>query len=339
MKKHSPTAERRHPEFGVEWRHPEPFDFAQDRLCRRVPKRHSIPFLITLLTLLCFGACSQPESNSETSLTVAVSIDPLAYLVRRIAPEDCTVEVLLPSGQSPATYDLSPQQMARLSDAHAFFTVGVPFEQQLLDYYESIRGSAMIVDTREGIELRHMEDHGHDHGDSEGGADPHVWLDPRLAKRQAEIICSTLCILDTARCMEFSANLSALQQSLDSVHEKVQEQLEPVQGRRMYVYHPAYGYFTDAYGLEQVAVEVSGKEPSARQLSRLLDDAKSDAITTLFVQPQFSSSQVQTMADHLGAQVVQIDPIAPDYIENLMDIAQKVAESYGLEIVASDTTD
>jgi zinc transport system substrate-binding protein len=95
------------------------------------------------------------------------------------------------------------------------------------------------------------------------------------------------------------------------------------------VYHPAFGYFADAYGLKQVPVEVEGKEPSARQLAAFIERAKAAGAKVIFVQPQFSTKSAEAVARSIGGAVVPMDPLATDYLANLERTAEKTAEALG----------
>ena len=99
-----------------------------------------------------------------------------------------------------------------------------------------------------------------------------------------------------------------------------------MEGRSFFVFHPSFGYFADDYGLEQVAVETGGSEPSARQLARLIREARDAEVRVIFVQPQFSRKSAETIASEIGGAVVPIDPLARDYIENLERMARAVEE-------------
>jgi len=277
-----------------------------------------------LAVIASLSGCTSAESPGNRSLHVAVSIAPQAFFVHRIAGDAVSVEVLLPPGQSPHTYDISPQQMTRLSDADMLFTVGMPFDQRLVGKFRDTLKRLRIVDTRVGVPMRSMEDH--DHADHEPGEshDPHIWLSPEFVKIQATTIAASLCSLDPSRADRYAANLRAFVHELDSVNTLIIEILAPVRGKRMYVFHPSYGYFTDLYGLEQVSVEVDGKEPSVRQLAAMMESAREDMVRALFVQPQFPANAVRTLADRLGARVVKLDPLAEDYLNNLVTMARDI---------------
>ena len=268
-------------------------------------------------------------------LSVFVSIEPQACFVERVGGRHVAVEVLVAAGQSPATYAPTLQQVVRLGKARAYFRIGVPFEGPLLERIASSAKSLEVVDTRAGIRLRRLDEpHEHEgeeagHGHEAGIEDPHVWLDPKLVKVQARTICATLSRLDPGHAADYQANLAAFEAELDAVDAKIAKALAPVRGREILVFHPAYGYFADAYGLKQVAVESGGKSPTSRQLVALIERAKAGGVKVIFVQPQFSRRSAEAVAGAIGGAVVPMDPLARDYIANLERMAEAVGQALG----------
>lgn len=284
--------------------------------------------------------------------TVFASILPQGYFVERIGGERVDVEVLVPPGSSPATYEPTPRQMAALSDAQIFFRIGVPFENAFVPKIEEVTQGVRIVDTRKGIELREMKAHHHhdeehegehqqqelhevagqeeEHEDEhhhEGGTDPHIWLNPKLVKVQARTIADALIEADPAGKATYESNFAVFSQELSELDAALSEALAPVKGKTFMVFHPAWGYFADAYGLEQEPIEMEGKDPSGQQLARMIDMAKEEGIRVIFVQPQFSTKSATHVAEAINGVVVPIDPLAPDYVANLQQVATLIGDT------------
>lgn len=293
---------------------------------------------------------------------MTVSIPPQAYFASRIGGEYVDVQVLVRAGQSPHTYDPTPKQMARLAQSRIFFRIGVPFEEQLLARMGDTFAGLEVVDTRQGIKLRPisgsdqcdpMHDHAHDHAhghaptdshtdahaethiegasdavatNTEGTLDPHIWLSPKLAKIQARTICTALQWIDPQHAAQFDRNLKAFENDLDEVDGEIGKYLRPLRGESFCVFHPAFGYFGDAFGLEQVAVEIEGQQPSPKQLVALIDRAKKAGVRLIFVQKQFGAGSAQAVAEAIGGAVVPLDPLAEDYIANLRIMAEHIAK-------------
>lgn len=271
-------------------------------------------------------------------LTIFVSIDPQAYFVERLAGGRARVEVLVGPGQNPHAYEPTPHQMAALAAARVYFRIGLGFEEALVPKLRGAFRELEIVDTRAGIRLRQMEsghgcdhhaeaaehDHAHDHAHGPAGDDPHTWLDPRLVQTQARTMCDVLCRIDPARAEEYRRNLTDFLADLDALNARLAEALAPVRGKEIFVFHPAFGYFADAYGLRQAPIEVQGKEPSPKDVAALIELARARGVRVIFVQPQFSTRTAEIIAREIGGAVVPLDDLARDYLSNMESMARQV---------------
>ena len=196
----------------------------------------------------------------------------------------------------------------------------------------AIAGDLKVVDTRKGIQLRPIDDAHHDehegpHEHEAAMPDPHIWLSPKLVKIQAQTICETLCELDKPHTVQYRDNLSRFHDELDKLDAAITKSLSPFKGKEFMVFHPAFGYFADAYGLKQIAVETGGKDPSAKQLAGLIARAKKQSIRVIFVHKQYSKSTSEAIAESIGGVVVPVDPLPRDYLRSMAEIARHIAES------------
>ncbi len=306
--------------------------------------KKSLVFLMIIVPML---VCSQLVwgQGEKAKIPVFVSILPQAYFLERIGGSHVDVEVLIGAGQSPHSYEPTPKQMAKLATAMAFFTIGVPVEKGVLRKIRQSHKQLVIVETQQGITYRYLAGHDHEHGEGHGKndrtggnethspakadqktPDPHIWMAPKLVKIQARNICDALNRLDPAHKKEYATNLRAFDADLDRMDARISRSLAPFKGRKMYVFHPSFGYFADAYGLIQVPIEIEGKEPGARQLAKVIDRAKKDRVKVMFVQPQFSARSAEAVAKAIGGVVVPIDPLSRDYLANLDNIAAAVEQ-------------
>ncbi|HEY4759486.1 MAG TPA: zinc ABC transporter substrate-binding protein, partial [Thermoguttaceae bacterium] len=270
-------------------------------------------------------------------IDVFAGIPPVAYLVERIGGGQVHVELLIHSNQDPHTFEPTPKQVQALAKAKVFFKVGMPFEDQLIEKIRSTQPNLEVVDTTQGIEKLRMsatyaDDHAqsvveHSHDGLPTDLDPHVWLSPLLAKKQAANIAAALEKNDPHHAAFFQANLARLQQELDAVDTKISLSLKPYAGSTFYVFHPAFGYFADRYHLKQEAIEAGGRQPSPGQLRRLIQTAKAQNARVIFVQPQFDRHSPETVAQSIGGRIVPINDMDKDVIANLQEIASKIAEA------------
>src|SRR5271157_969321 len=309
---------------------------------------------IAIAILLVFvglwaGVPTHAQDKPEGKVKVFVGINPIAYSVERVGGPNVEVSVLVGPGQDPHTFELTPKVVAKLANAQVLFEMGFPFEETLIKKVGSTFKNVQVADLQQGIKLRSMTEeeaeaeeaaheaehehgHGHGHGDAEehehhhesGDTDQHTWLDPRLVKIQARTIADTLIRIDPSHKDQYEENLKGYLTDLDAVHEQLTKALAPVKGKSFFVFHPALGYFGDAYGLKQVPVQIGGKEPTARQLARLIEMAKKDGVKVIFVQPQFSKKSAEALAKSIDGAVVPLDDLAPDYFKNLQEMADKL---------------
>ncbi|MFH1746671.1 MAG: zinc ABC transporter substrate-binding protein [Planctomycetota bacterium] len=305
----------------------------------RFGRRECYRALTALVILLGWAATgcrpaptSQPSatnSGDPSKLAVFVSILPQAFFVERIGGEYVDVNVLVRPGQSPHSYEPTARQMSALAKARVFFRIGVPFEEVLVPKIEGTFKQLEMCDTCIGIERRTMAcvEHDHDHDHERGTDDPHTWLSPRLVKIQAQNICDALCRLDPPHADDYRHNLAAFHDELDALDARLAAALAPLKGRELFVFHPAYGYFADAYGLKQVPVEIEGKEPTARNLAALIERAKATNVRVIFVQPQFSDASAAVVAREINGAVIPLDPLARDYCANMEHMAAAVTKA------------
>ena len=280
-----------------------------------------------LASIILFGLL---HPASAEPLKVVVSILPEKYFVERIGGEAVEVEVLVPPGMSPHSYQPQARQMVFLSRADLYFRIGVPFENAMMpkiaDHF-----AGRMVDLRDGITLLHADAH-HHHEDEEDGDseeeefDPHFWLNPLYAMKFARSIADAMSELHPENRAEFETRRDALNEDLQMLDQKLSTILEPFRGRELLVFHPAWGYFAARYGLHQVAIQHEGKAPGAKHLGELIRNKDESALPLLLVQPQFDHRVAQAIATELGMKIVEADPLAEDYLANLQQLASVIAE-------------
>lgn len=267
--------------------------------------------LLTAAFLLAGPRANRPGPVAERiGIRVFVSIDPIAYLAERIGGPLVDTSVLVGSGQDPHTYEPTPGQMSRLAEARLYCSIGLPFEDRLLPRIRGLSRNLTIVDAARGVPRR--------------AGDPHIWMSPRLAKKIALNVCDALVAADPANAGAYRAGLDGLLADLDALDAETAAALAPLRGRTIYVFHDAFGYFADAYGLRQVAIETGGKEPGPRHVAELIDRARADGVRVIFVQPQFSTMSAEAIAREIGGAVVPFDPLARDYIAGMRTAVKAV---------------
>jgi zinc transport system substrate-binding protein len=272
-----------------------------------------------------------------------VSIAPQQYFVQKIGGDMVDVSVLVPPGADPHTYEPKPRQMAELARTAVYFAVGIDFEKAWMKKIAATNPNMRIVDTDAGIEkmalpAHHHEEKGHTHShgkkksahshDHAGGPDPHVWLSPPLVKIQARQIADGLIAVDSTNRSRYEDNMAGFLREIDALGTELKALFAGSPGARFMVFHPSWGYFAQAYGLEQVPIEIEGKDPKPAQLKELIRRAREQGIKVVFVQPQFSSKSAEMVAREIGGQVVAVDPLAANWAENLREVGRRFKAAF-----------
>ncbi len=274
-----------------------------------------------------------PLASLAAPLEVFVSVLPQATFVASVGGEHVKVGALTRPGQNHETFEPTPQQVADIARADLFIGIGMPFEQAWLPRLRAANPRMRVLDAREGIDLLPLDHHDHDEAPGHAGpvptadeaGDPHLWTSPLLAARMSASIRDTLTELDPAHAEDYARNQARFAAELAALDQEIRRQLKDLPSRTFLVFHPAWGYFAQAYGLTQVPIEQGGKEPGARTLVTLIEEAKRDQIRVVFVQPQSDPRFADQIARAIGGQVIAIDPLAPDYVANLRAVARQIA--------------
>ena len=275
---------------------------------------------------LAAAAASTPKAQ------IFVTVPPQAFLAERIGGEAVEVHTLVGKGQDPHTFEPTPRQAAALAGASLFFTVDIPFERQLVAKIAASNRRLQVVDSTRGIarlpltEPHHHEAHAREER-SGNEADPHIWLAADNLRIMADNMAAALSTVLPARRESINKNLASLQREISGLDKRLTTTLAPHRGKTFYVFHPAFGYFAQAYGLKQRAVEISGKSPTPRQLTALIRQAREDRVQTIFVQPQFDSNSAETVAQAIDGAVVPVDPLDREVLRNLATIAGAIGQS------------
>ena len=261
-----------------------------------------------------------------------VSILPQTEFVKSIGGDNVEVVSLVREGFNPATYEPTPDQLKLITQADIYFLIGhVAFEKQYLQKIIATNPDLVIVDTSEGINLRQIDNHGHEDlqedSEAQSGDDPHIWLSPVLIQTQIEHIYQGLVNLQPENIEKFGQNKRQYSQKLQDLHQELTQSLTPFKGQTFFVYHPAFGYLADQYGLNQEHIEIDGKEPSAADITRITKLAKNENIHVIFVQKQFSTQAAEAIAEEINGSVIALDPLNPHYIDNMYSISQTISRN------------
>lgn len=288
------------------------------------------------LFLLLFAA-ARPASAGDLPLRVFVSVLPLKTFVEKIGGTHVDVRAMVRPGYNPHTYEPTPHQIVALTKTTLYVRTGIPFEHAWMERIRSVNPAMQVLDARSGLELRDMGNHRHEsaaehdgHGpgtahEEAGSLDPHVWTSPPLVKQMARTIRDKLAEIDPVHRQDYARNFDAFALEIDALDRELRALLDDLPNRKLMVFHPAWGYFADTYGLTQVPIEKDGKEPGARALVALIEQAKREGVKVIFVQPQFDRKSAVQVGRAIGGRILAIDPLSADYADNLRNVARQIA--------------
>lgn len=281
-----------------------------------------------LALLVLFSGLALPYAGwADSPLRVAVSIPPQKYFVDLIGGNHVQVQVLVPPTAEPETYDPSPRQLVALSQAALYLKIGIPIENAWLTRFKSVNPHFVAVDTARGIQRVPMAQHV-GAPTTETGLDPHIWLSPVLVRIQAINIRDALIRADPAHAADYRLGYERLALKINQVDSDILRALTGAKLKQtaFIVFHPAFGYFADAYGLTQIPIEAEGKAAGPKQMNDVINYAKTHDIKVVFIEPQFAQKAARTIAQEIGGQVVAIDPLQEDWPAGMEAIASALSK-------------
>ena len=285
-------------------------------------KRIPIFICIAVAVAISTTACRHTEKYDER--TMYVSIAPIKYIVDEIVGDDFDVEVLVPAGASPETFEPTPKQFIALNRSRLIFGTGLlDFEKNLLG---KVQNNTKIVDLSRGIEtIAGSCSHTHHGKHCAHGVDPHIWCSPKelmvMAENAFEAIRAAM-----PDSIKYETRYDVLCQKLLDLDEEVGEMCRCSANQYFIIYHPALTYLARDYGLQQVAIENDGKEASAKRLAEIIETARKDGVKRVFYQSQFPRSSVEVVCEDIGAEAVEIDPLSGEVIDNIKQITFLITE-------------
>lgn len=282
--------------------------------------------LIVITLLLFLMGCKAREDSNEN--VIFVGITPYEFAVKSLVGDFYAVEALIKEGQNAHSFSPTPKQIHNLSKAKVYFSSGLEFEKALIPRIKKLNPQVKVVDLSNSVKKRFLDPSSHGASCSEhnhDGDDPHIWLSPSLFGKQVETIAIELIKSDSTLKESVEANLQNFKNANDSLMANLKKELEPLSGRTIYVYHPAFGYFTDEFNLTQKAIETGGKEPSAKELQRLVGEIKQHKVSVLFVQKQYSKKSAEVIAKEANCRVVGINPMPSNYFSDLQTLGTTIA--------------
>jgi len=293
---------------------------------------------LVIIALYPTAGHANPDSAGP-QLRIYAAIAPLSSIIKQIGGPHLSVETLLPPGQDPHLFEPGPRLLHSLSKADMYLMSGLPFERMLVQKITARQKQLTVIDLSTKISFwqsnHHLAAHNcledptniHDHS----GRDPHFWLGVHQLRQFITAAARSICDADPAHVAMYQNNTARLLARLDSVHRKNEALLQPYRSRIFFAYHPAFGYFTRTYNLQQQTVENDGQKPGPRTIAALIKKARAANVHTIFVQPQYDTKSAQAIATAINGTVLPLDPLAEDAIQNLETMAQAIARAFKQE--------
>ena len=248
------------------------------------------------------------EAAAAESPRVAVSISPLYSLIAGVMAGVGEPKLLIDGAASPHAYVMRPSVARVLAAADAVFWIGPDLETFLPKLLGSLAGKARIITVMDEPEITLLPVRG---GGAPGSFDPHVWLDPRNARRIVSIASTTLSEIDPANAAAYRANAARLDRELSDLERELAAKLAPARGVPFLVFHDAYSYFEARFGLTTIgAFALSpGTAPGARRVAELRARLVESGAACVFVEPQFEPAVVKAAVAGTGARIAVLDPL------------------------------
>ncbi len=280
--------------------------------------------LATVAALLA-GSCSPAEKGEDEKDMLTVSILPQKYFVEQIAGDNFDINVMVPRGASPETFEPAARQMKEAANSKAFFITGhLLFEKTLMKNIKSQNKDVKFVDTSRDVEL--IADDVADHGDHAHihGADPHIWISLKEAEAQLSVILETIAEIDPDNEQYYRDNHERFISKIRALDEELTSRFKNAKGNSFLIYHPALSYFARDYGLQQISVEDHGKSPTPSHMKKIIDSARKKGLKDVFIQKEFERDNARAVARELGGDVIEVDPLSENWLENMEDMAEKI---------------
>ena len=268
-----------------------------------------------ICALLIVGCTTKSDSDKKT---IFVTITPMQSIIEEITAGDFDIEVIVPKGASPETFEPTPKQVTSFSDAEFIFSTGlIDFEQSLV---ERIDGDAEVVNLSNGIELIAGScshgNHQHKHG-----VDPHIWTSPRALRTMVTNAHKAI-MAHYPDSVKYTEATGRLLERINKLDNYCATRIKAEGVEAMMIYHPAYTYYARDYDIEQIAIEHDGKEPSLRQTTALIEKAKEHGVKAILRQPQYSEDKVHAIANDAGAEIITTDPLAEDILGEIERVTE-----------------
>lgn len=269
--------------------------------------------IFSVVLMLGFGCGFSGEAKSE-KLKVVTTLFPQYDFVREIGKDKVEVNLLLPPGVEPHSYEPSPQDIVRIRKSGVFIYTGEYMEPWAHKVIKSAKvKNLVVVDAGNGIDLMEQADqHGHEHEATEhhhhGGKDPHIWLDPVYAQKMVANIAAGLSKADPENKSYYQKNGEVYRQKLQALHLKFAETFRQAKYKKIiYGGHFAFGYFARRYGLEHISPYkgfAPDAEPTPQRIAELVKSMKASGVKVIYYEELIDPKVAKVISAQTGAKML-----------------------------------
>ncbi|NJL62552.1 MAG: zinc ABC transporter solute-binding protein [Methylacidiphilales bacterium] len=326
----------------------------------RTESKRSIVSLFTISLMGITTACSQSPSNqtttfptqelgatpslvaSESKKKVVTTFLPMYWFTKAVAGDAANVETLIPPGAEVHEYQATPENVKAISSADMLVKNGLGLEEFLEDTVKNAQNSKLKqIDASKGIQAlnqispveKAVKEQGHEHEHEHAEGNPHVWIDPILAKQQVTNIRDGLIAVDPANKATYAANAAAYIQELDNLNGEFQQVLQKTPNCTFITFHDAYPYLAKRYNLKQVAVvEIPEDKLAPDDIQKVVNTVKKYKVKTLLGEPGTDNKLLNSLSKDLNLTLQEIDSLEsgeqdPQYYFQAMRKNLKTLES------------
>jgi len=261
-------------------------------------------------------------------LPVITSIFPVADMIQQIGGEYVDVTVVLPAGASPHTFEPKPSMVRKFSTSRIFFMIGAGLEFWAAKFVEISGDRIKTVVLSKGVPLIHFADHHDDHNHHSGKSDisenesekgnPHIWLDPEIAKSMVNKIVTALCEVDPHRSKYYIKRGKEYLDELGKLDRLIKTTVDAFKIRKYVSFHASWDYFARRYNLTSVGVieATPGRDPTPTQIGNIVNQIKKHGIRALFAEPQLNPKAAEVIARETNIKVLLLDPLGGPELKN-----------------------
>ncbi len=267
--------------------------------------------LLLALSLMVLSGCSNSTIENKVSvdekISVYTSFYPMYDFAKKIGGDKINLTNLVPAGTEPHDWEPTPGDMANLEKANVLIYNGAGMESWMDKVLNSIKNKKLItVETAKGLKLLDNTDK-----DEDLKYDPHVWLNPLLAKKQMEAIKNAFVAADSSNKDYYEKNYTENAQKLDDLDQEYKDTVAKFKKKDIIVAHQAFGYIGDTYGLKQVAIEglTADSEPTPAKMAEIVKFAKENDVKYIFFEELVSPKVAGAVAREVGAKTQVLNPL------------------------------